>query len=934
MSGGMATPPKRGSSTSANNDSLGGPACAFTDRLKNMFFIADRVDADSKKCIPDSEEPDENVFQPFSFDFEDVWDRVSSELREFGDDDEYAELRSEILSANRETTVGPYNFRMSEDDVLSGLFDEDLFSIPPLGDLKELIGSGISQPRRGGDDAGLGDLGPSSFKKHKADTKQVSKKVPARKSNESDTQFVFVQEVSTNRKKVICLRKGQEVPAGYELTTIKGDVPAELPDELALFPADALQEAILGAANTSGKSAPSSPTKTNPRALSKTSAVDKTTPSKRLTSLEDYMKAEKQKEKSPIVFKQRNSNNALKVVSIINKIAGEDNNEIDEAGANSEIVPVRGDAQRNTYAVRVSYPAAKSKHTSSNRNTAGFLIKSPSAPGYPVTGGPSSPSDPLGIEEGTSCLPSPEQPATFLGCKKCGHAFPVCNDNLFRKHLLFQHDLEFFEDDTTVFEESKLWPKDIRRCKKCNIYAINKFTEHQMKCLPFTHVDSAFEICDRAIFEVLKLECGLCPEKYGSRFELKKHINVNHTYLSGRIILDPEFRCARCLKRFDESVALMRHCAICEEMKPRTETILELAKSVTHCDICNKRHPAIEDTLSCYLNRSYRRCTFCLAVFKDKPLFYKHLNKYHNLHTLTPSTFKMDCPICPDKSLDKISHISHHMVTEHLSPMLSVSNQGIPMPAPIQFGVQQKRSATPVSVSGSKKVPDQKVFTTSGKTQASSNPNAPPGIVFNTSRFSLGPTMVSPVTPSPRPSALTLQAGRQLVLLPVLKRQTPANTPPVSANIVRINRTAGANLTTLSNSTTVARHPIAGGPFSIGIRTTGAGGRGMLGSIVRTPVTNRPPQLVRAPVSPPTPTIVSVSSSAPRVNAISSGTITPSIQTSTPGRLIQFGNRTYVLPSNGSVTQGFSVQRPLVRPPLEQITPVMMIPKPSAGSPP
>jgi len=46
--------------------------------------LDDGDDADSKKSIPDDEpeEEIESMFQPVSFDFEDVWDKASAELDE------------------------------------------------------------------------------------------------------------------------------------------------------------------------------------------------------------------------------------------------------------------------------------------------------------------------------------------------------------------------------------------------------------------------------------------------------------------------------------------------------------------------------------------------------------------------------------------------------------------------------------------------------------------------------------------------------------------------------------------------------------------------------------------------------------------------------------------------------------------------------------
>ncbi|ODN02835.1 hypothetical protein Ocin01_03828 [Orchesella cincta] len=896
-----AVAPKRGSSTKKQN----APASSSLEQhLKEKFFIleGDDDDADSSKSTTEGTDPDEveNLFQPFSFDFEDVWDRVSAELKEFGADD-YAQVRSEILSAHRGTTsIGPLTFRMNEEELLDGLFDDDLFPIPPLDDLKDLIGSTISsqaQSRRNGDEA--------------ADTKQVNRDVPARKSNESDTQYVFVEEISTNQTKVLCLKKGEEVPEGFELTSIRSDVDS-LPPELASFPKDALEEAILGAAGTTSKSAPSSPAKISPtsRSSSRASMGDKrSSPTSGLMSLADYMRAEKQKEKPQLVYKQRSSNAHQKVVSILNKTMGDStNNEaarVEDADSPSgvDIVPITTDAaEQNSNVALISYPAAKSKQVANNRNNTGSVstVKS-STPVAAASNLP--PPDPIGIEE-VSSTSSPvvtKKVAAFLGCKKCGDTFPISSDNLFRKHVLIRHDEEIAENDTTVFESSKLSPKDLRRCKKCNFMVINKFEEHQMKCLPFVSVEAAFEPVDKNSTDSLsRLECGLCPNRYTARYELKEHVDKNHAQLSKKIILDPEYRCASCLKRFDESVALMRHCAICTDRQPRPETILELAKSAADCDICSKKHPTIEETLCCYLRKNYRRCMFCFAVFQGKNYFYRHLHQYHSLQMCsTTKQYRVPCPICPTGTTERISQISHHMVTKHFAHMLSTTNQSLPMPPPINAGTTQKQQqGTSVSVPSKKlPLPPLRTISSAARQPTSINLGAPPGIVINTSRLNntvrftpTAPLSTTTVRQIQRPAHglanLTVQrnAQGQMVLLPIVT--SPATTPPVSANIIRTRRTSGT-------------------------MTVGS----VAGSVVRR-TSSASPQVTRAG-SPPTPTIVSVTSSAPRV--VPSGTsITPStVQATTttssapPTRVVKVDNRGQFNISFGNNTR-FVQRQPIV----------------------
>lgn len=605
-----------------------------------------------------------------------------------------------------------------------------------------------------------------------------------------------MNEISTKKKKVITLRKGQELPEGYEIASIDGEYP-KFPDKLAEFPAAKLKEAILGVAIN-----PKAPADTVPPAVDSGNLNNPTSNSapNRVPLVTDMMITEMQNkshEKGRLVYKQR-SPNASKVINLINRSV-----KIRKYIQGTDAVPITQDksVSNSTIATSKKSPPKVASKSKTPQSKLPHTAKSPQLHRTSVNVVPST--MPL-ITRKVPKEPSIED-AVLLGCKFCGETFPFQNDNLLRKHILIKHDQEI---EDTYFEDNTVKSRNLRRCKTCSVVVLNKFREHWEKCSSSLSVDSAFEDVELSRQTLSKHHCGICRGVFKLRYQLRDHLKEAHSNsnVSSKVILDPDFRCSQCLKRFADADSLIKHCVSCTDLtRPRTETIMELARSLLICDFCNKKHSTLAETTSCYLKNSIYRCVLCTAVHKDKSLFYRHLHAYHGLRVDSEPKLTMSCPVCGDIEPDRYTAIFPHVVTIHFSPMLQTRNQTLPMPPPLVRTEQPEPKKLPPSTSTTagttttttivattnKRATNTIVHNVSAPSKPLIRPPSTSGIVINTNRVLVGAPrtavtdaitlrqpgshpIVRPVQgnptgriPTPRQQLYALNVGGKLILVPV-----------------------------------------------------------------------------------------------------------------------------------------------------------------------
>lgn len=578
----------------------------------------------------------------------------------------------------------------------------------------------------------------------------------------NETQrYVFVEDIASKRKRLISIKKGENLPPGHTLASVTGDLPF-LPDELGDLPAETLpiiRNMVFGSNATfplptrlistsfTGTSSSSPSTNTHTPAAAPRSAPPQPPKPKvpsnpnRLNSLSDLMTSEMQKKSTGRLKYKHKSINPVKLQTIISNPA--------------HFTPAEPEFSQGFEIERPSLNIIKLASGSSTSSSSSSNVRSPpyQKPSLSVI--------PLSAKSSKGMI--------LLGCKICGEVFPCHEDNLFRRHIFIKHDIEIVDDK--YFEDSKIQSDKLLRCRKCKVVVLNKCEEHQLLCLPGLTKEAAFEeLPINALNWPRKVShlCGLCGKGFSMRFELRNHTIKEHKTLANKMIFDPHFRCVRCLLRFDESYTLGKHCQGCVEVRPRKETVLELAKCLSYCDFCGNSHTGLSESTSCYLNKGIFRCVLCLVTSRDKSHFYRHLHLYHGLTLQQQPKLLIDCPIC-DFGPDKYTVIFPHVVTEHYAPLLlsNGNGQGQLQPRPAssstpsstqaaKFTAQQKPTqvgtgtasnvTTSVSTSifasvrapspqGVKKIPELRPLAPKPKA-ATATTNAPPGVVINTNRIS------------------------------------------------------------------------------------------------------------------------------------------------------------------------------------------------------
>jgi len=249
-----------------------------------------------------------------------------------------------------------------------------------------------------------------------------------------------------------------------------------------------------------------------------------------------------------------------------------------------------------------------------------------------------------------------------IHCVLCGKNFPFNLDHMYRIHMVVKHKIDVHEDTL----EELFAPEVTHECNKCNILLAGKqLLEHIDKCCPGLSVQAAFRELEELPAPKQNHHCSLCFEYFETRVMLRHHICSVHEELNFKVILEPKFRCCLCLQAFESSAALLRHVIDCTPRIPKSDTVLEIAKSLFNCDVCEKSHKHLEDTQVCFCNEDLYRCILCCRVFAKKETFFRHLDLYHGRQYEG-----LRCPFCSYNYRALVRFCFEHIVDDHYEPFL------------------------------------------------------------------------------------------------------------------------------------------------------------------------------------------------------------------------------------------------------------------------
>lgn len=312
-------------------------------------------------------------------------------------------------------------------------------------------------------------------------------------------------------------------------------------------------------------------------------------------------------------------------------------------------------------------PGVKTYSKSSSTNLEVSLRSSVSA----LIPKPSASIVPVGQVSTATTKPTKEGKPFLFTCKICRQVFMPNHDYKFRLHLFVKHGLDIGEGNVSYYEGSKVYPSKLLQCKKCRIIVLNNREDHQLRCNPSAPINGGFEKLEN--WNEKKYVCGIegCEEGFEMRYLLRKHVDSVHKQFSPRMILEPDFRCGFCLKRFDDSCELGQHISTCEDTVPKKATLLGLAKRLLQCDYCETTHEKLNNATNCYLMKGVFRCVFCLGLLKSKKTFYSHLFKRHGLRAPEPYGLLLKCPMESCKfGPGKYTVVFPHIVSDHYEPIL------------------------------------------------------------------------------------------------------------------------------------------------------------------------------------------------------------------------------------------------------------------------